>query len=106
VAGSYAADDVLGVAGRFRKPVHKHCCRLAAEVSFAKASEHLHAMLSVSIAPETVRTLVESHGKAMATFQPKDAATATAFRQADGDVELATAAGKVHRRCGSRSTTC
>ena len=45
--GAYAADAVLGLAGRFSRTVRKHCCRLAADVSFAKASEHLREMLAV-----------------------------------------------------------
>jgi hypothetical protein len=97
-AGAYAADAVLGLEGRFSKTVHKHCCRLAADVSFAKASEHLRALLDVRLAPETLRTLVEAHGKAMAAFQPADEVTAQAFRQAQGAVEFAVDAGKVHTR--------
>jgi hypothetical protein len=97
-AGSYAADEVLGLDGRFSKTLQKHCCRLAADVSFAKASEHLDEMHGVKIAPETERTMVESHGRAMATFQPKDEATAAAFREAPGEVEFATDAGKVNTR--------
>ena len=89
---------MLGLDGRFSRTVQKHCCRLAADVSFAKASEHLDEMLGVTIAPETVRTLVEAHGQAMARFQPKDEATAAAFRQAEGEVEFATDAGKVNTR--------
>jgi hypothetical protein len=98
VAGSYAADDVLGVDGRFSKTVQKHGCRLAADGSFDKASEHLDAMLGVLIAAETLRKLVQAHGQAMARFQPQDEATATAFRQAAGAVEFATDAGKVNTR--------
>lgn len=96
--GAYAADDVLGLAGRFSKTVQKHACRLAADLSFARASEHLRAMLGVDVAPETLRTLVESHGKAMAQFQPHDEATAEAFRRAKGEVEFAVDAGKVNTR--------
>jgi hypothetical protein len=96
--GAYAADAILGLEGRFSKTVHKHCCRLAADVSFAKASEHLHALLDVRLAPETLRTLVEAHGKAMAAFQPRDEQTAQAFRQAKGAVEFAVDAGKVNTR--------
>ena len=97
-AGSYAADGVLGLGGRFSQTVQKHCCRLAADVSFAKASEHLGEMPGVKVAPETVRTLAESHGRAMARFQPTDEASAARFRQAEGDVEFATDAGKVNTR--------
>ena len=97
-AGAYAADDVLGLGGRFSKAVQKHCCRLAADVSFAAASEHLREMLGVRLAPETARALVQGHGRAMAAFQPRDETTARAFRQAGGEVEFAVDAGKVNTR--------
>lgn len=96
--GAYAADALIGLDQRVSKVVQKHCCRLAADVSFAKASEHLREMLGVRLAPETVRARVGSHGKAMASFQPKDDATAQTFAQAQGEVELAVDAGKVNTR--------
>ncbi len=98
VAGNYAADAVLGIDWRFSRVVQKHACRLAADVSFAKTSEHLAAMLNVRVAAETVRTLVAGHGRAMAAFQPTDAATGQAFRAAAGEVEFAVDAGKVNTR--------
>jgi hypothetical protein len=89
---------VIGLTGRYSKVVRKHACRLAADVSFAKAGEHLREMLGVRLAPETVRSMVESHGRAMAAFQPKDGATARLFRAAPGGVEFAVDAGKVNTR--------
>jgi hypothetical protein len=98
-AGSYAADALLGVEGeRFSRTVQKHCCRLGAETSFASTSEHLHEMLGVEVCPETVRQMVEGHGKAMATFQARDTVSARAFAQAEGEVEFAVDAGKVNTR--------
>ncbi|HEX4608073.1 MAG TPA: hypothetical protein VH092_07700 [Urbifossiella sp.] len=88
------------MTGRYSTVLQKHACRLAADVSFVKASEHLREMLGVRVAPETVRVLVESHGRAMATFQPTDGATATRFQGAKGEVEVAIDAGKVHTREG------
>lgn len=96
--GAYAADAVLGVSQRFSRVVQRHGCRLAADVSFAKSSEHLREMLGVRLAPDTLRVLVESHGQTMAAFQPKDDATARTFRRAEGEVELAVDAGKVNTR--------
>ena len=96
--GGYAADEVIGLSGRCSRVVQKHGCRLAADVSFAKASEHLREMLGVRLSPETVRGIAECHGKAMAKFQPKDEATAKAFRAAKGEVEFAVDAGKVNTR--------
>jgi hypothetical protein len=89
---------VLGLNHRFSRVVQRHCCRLAADVSFAKSAEHLQAMLGVSMAPETVRTVVQTHGRAMATFQPRDEVSAAAFRKAAGAVEFAVDAGKVNTR--------
>jgi len=97
-AGSYAIDALLGIEGRYSKIVQKHCCRLAADTSFAATSEHLHEMLGVRICPETVRTTVEGHGKAMARFQPNDEQTAQEFAQAAGAVEFAVDAAKVQTR--------
>ncbi len=98
-AGSYAADEVLGIAGqRYTKAVQKHGCRLAAETSFASTSELLQEMLGVDLCPETVRTLAEGHGQRMARFQAEDMVSARAFQQAAGDVEFTTDAGKVNTR--------
>jgi hypothetical protein len=96
--GSYAADAMLGLNGRFSRVVQKHTCRLAADVSFAKTHEHVRELLGVSIATETARTLVERHASAMASFQPKDEATAKSFQAAKGEVEFAVDAGKVNTR--------
>lgn len=97
-AGAYAVDEVLGLDGRLSRTLQKHACRLTADVSFAAAGEHVQALLGVHVSVETLRTLSERHGKAMARFQPHDEATAAAFRAAQGAVEFAVDAGKVHTR--------
>ena len=85
---------LLGVEGmRYTKTVQKHCCRLAAEMSFATTSENMHEMLGVDLCPETVRTMVEGHGQKMARFQAEDTASATAFQAAEGR-------GRIHDRRG------
>jgi len=97
--GSYAADEVLGIEGkRTTKTVQKHCCRLAAEMSFALTCENMKEMLGVELSPETVRTMVEGRGKEMARFQAEDTASETAFQKAAGEVEFTTDAGKVNTR--------
>lgn len=97
--GSYAADGLLGVEGeRYSKTVQKHCCRLAAQMSFATTSENLHELLGVDLCPETVRKVVEGHGQKMARFQAEDTASAAAFHAAKGEVEFTTDAGKVNTR--------
>lgn len=97
--GSYAADSVLGIEGlRYTKTVQKHCCRLAADASFASTSEHMHEMMSVDLCPETVRLMVEGRGKDMARFQAADSVSEQAFQEAAGEVEFTTDAGKVNTR--------
>jgi hypothetical protein len=97
--GAYAADEVLGIAGqRYTRTVQRHCCRLAAETSFASTSKLLQELSGADLCPETVRTMVEGHGKAMARFQAKDAASDEVFRQAAGEVEFTTDAGKINTR--------
>lgn len=97
--GSYAADEVLGVEGqRYSKTVRKHCCRLAAHTSFASASGLMREMSGADLCPETLRKMVEGHGRAMARFQDEDAASEKAFGEATGEVEFTTDAGKVNTR--------
>jgi hypothetical protein len=97
--GSYAADALLGVEGqRYTKTLQKHSCRLAAATGFAPASQLLHELLGADLCPETVRTLVEGHGRQMARFQAEDTASEQAFGQAAGAVEFTTDAGKVNTR--------
>jgi Uncharacterised protein family (UPF0236) len=97
--GSYAADVLLGIEGkRSTKTVQKHACQLAAELSFAGTSETLHDLLGVELCPETVRKLVEGHGKQMARFQAQDTVSEQAFQKAAGAVEFTTDAGKVNTR--------
>ena len=97
--GSYAADALLGIEGeRSTTTVQKHCCKLAADLSFAGTSETMHDMLGVELAPETVRKMVEGHGKQMARFQKEDTASEKAFQEAAGEVEFTTDAGKVNTR--------
>jgi hypothetical protein len=97
--GGYAADVLLGVEGeRYTKTVQKHCCRLAADLSFALTSENMREMLGVNLVPDTVRTMVEGHGKAMARFQETDTASEKVFQEAKGEVEFTIDAGKVNTR--------
>jgi hypothetical protein len=97
--GSYAADALLGAEGkRFTTTVQKHCCKLAADRSFASTSEVLDELLGVELCPETVRKLAQGHGKQMTRFQASDAASEKAFQEASGEVEFTTDAGKVNTR--------
>lgn len=96
--GSYAADEPAGIDNYLTVPLQKHVCRLTADVAFAKAAEHLAAILDVPLSPETLRKVSHGHGRAMARHQPKDAKGAEGFREAPGAVEFTVDAGKVNTR--------
>ena len=99
LAGSYAVDALLGVEGaRATKIVQKHACRFAAKESFAETSADLDETFGVKLCPETIRKMVHGHGQAMARFQAADTASEEQFRQAAGEVEFTTDAGKVNTR--------
>lgn len=71
---------------------------MAAGLSFASTSETLSELLGVDVCPETVRQVVQGHGRRMARFQREDPTSEEAFRQAPGEVEFTTDAGKVNTR--------
>ena len=76
----------------------EHACRLAADVSFARAGEHLAALLGVGVAAETIRTSCERTAAAVARWQASETTSAAAFHAAAGGWEFAVDAGKVNTR--------
>ena len=54
-AVGYGVDEVLGVDGHYPRALQQHLSRLAADVSFAKAQEHLTALLPVNLSKEALR---------------------------------------------------
>jgi len=54
-AVGYGVDEVLGVDGHYTRALQQHLSRLAADVSFAKAQEHLTALLPVNLSKEALR---------------------------------------------------
>jgi hypothetical protein len=92
-------DALLGVEGEHTtKIVQKHGCRFAAKESFAETSNDLFETFGVKLCPETIRIMVEGHGKKMARFEAEDTASEEQFRNASGEVEFTTDAGKVNTR--------
>ncbi len=87
---------MLGLDGHYTRALQQHVSRLAADVSFAKAREHLMAMLPVTLSKEALRRECHRHGQRMAEWQPQETATPAAFAAAAGEVEFSTDAGKVN----------
>lgn len=92
----YGVDAVLGLEGCYTRTLQQHLSRLAADVSFAKAREHLTALLGVTVSKEALRQECHRHGRQMAQWQTTETHTPELFAKAAGDVEFTTDAGKVN----------
>lgn len=92
----YGADAVLGLDGSYTRTLQQHLSRLAADVSFAKAREHLAALLRVKVSKEALRQECHRHGRQLAQWQTTETHTPQTFAAAVGDVEFTTDAAKVN----------
>ena len=92
----YGVDAVLGLDGSYTRTLQQHLSRLAADVSFAKAREHLEALLGVAVSKEALRQECHRHGRRLARWQTTETQTPSTFAAASGEVEFATDAGKVN----------
>lgn len=88
----------LGLDGGLSPRLQRKACRLAADLSFATAREHLRELLGVSPAAETLRVYCERQAGRVARWQGRETASAEGFRRAEGGWEFAVDAGKVNTR--------
>ena len=96
--GGYHADAVLGLDGGLSPRLQRKACRLAADMSFDRAGEHLRELLGVSPASETLRAYCERQAARVARWQGQEEASAEGFRKAEGGWEFTVDAGKVNTR--------
>ncbi len=96
--GGYLVDAVLGLDGGLSPRLQTKACRLAADVSFAVAAEHLKELLGVTPAVETLRTYCERQAGRIAHWQASETGSAEAFHAAEGGWEFTIDAGKVNTR--------
>lgn len=87
---------MLGLDGGLSPRLQRKACRLAADVSFATAAEHLGELLGVSPVAETIRVACERQAGRIARWQGQETASAEGFRRAEGGYEFAVDAGKVN----------
>ncbi len=96
--GGYHADAVLGLDGGLSPRLQRKACRLAADLAFARAREHLIKLLGVSPAAETLRAYCERQAGRVARWQGTETASARGFAKAEGAWEFTVDAGKVNTR--------
>ena len=91
-AVGYGVDEVLGVDGHYPRALQQHLSRLAADVSFAKAQEHLTALLPVNLSKEALRRedAAEALGKLGPAAKPAVEALMECFKDENDNVRQAS----------------
>lgn len=99
--GDFGADRVLGVDGYVTRGACRMACLLGVQQSFVKAQVALREVAGWNLDDNTLRHLCHATA-ADATARRAERATAAAFAQVDGDLELQIDAGKVNTQDGWR----
>jgi hypothetical protein len=99
--GDFGADRVLGLEGYVTAGACRMACLLGVQQSFAKAERALAEVAGWDLDDNTIRRLCHATA-ADASVRRQQRATAEAFAEASGDVELHVDAGKVNTREGWR----
>ncbi|MCI0353608.1 MAG: hypothetical protein L0099_01020 [Acidobacteria bacterium] len=98
VPRGYGVDELLRLDGHYTRALQQQLCRLCADVSFAKAREHLEALRGVALSKEAVRQACHQQGRRLAQWQTTEESTPQAFAAAAGQLEFTVDAGNVNTR--------
>jgi len=99
--GDFGADRILGVEGYVTRGACRMACLLGVQQSFTRAQRALAEVAGWDLDDNTIRRLC--HATAAAASDTREQrATAQAFAQAEGDLELQIDAGKVNTQGGWR----
>lgn len=99
--GEFGADRLLGIDGYVTAGACRMACLLGVQQSFAKAQLALAEVAGWALDDNTIRRLCHAVA-AQAAGRRDERATAAAFAQAAGDLELQIDAGKVNTASGWR----
>ena len=100
--GGYAADDRLGINGRFSTGAERLACLAAASWSFDISSQRLEEFCGIRIADNTIRDVAQRHGAAMNAWQNSRPEACREFREAEGNPEFTTDGTSVNTTDGWR----
>jgi len=101
-AGGYAADDRLGIDGRYSVEVQRLASLAAASWSYDVSSQRLDELCGIRLSENTIREIAQQHGAAMNAWQNSDPQACRAFREADGQTEFSTDGTSVNTTGGWR----
>ena len=88
--GGYAADDRLGVEGRYSTGAERLACLAAASWSYHISSDRLDELCGIRIGENTIREIAQKHGASMKAWQNSEPEACREFRETDGQTEFTT----------------
>ncbi len=100
--GGYAADDRLGIDGRYSVEVQRMASLAAASWSYDISSQRLEELCGLRISENTIREIAQRHAAAMNAWQHSDPEACRPFREATGEMEFTTDGTSVNTTGGWR----
>jgi hypothetical protein len=100
--GAFAADERVGISGRYSPQAQRLICLAGGSWSFDVASERLEELCGLSVSDNTIRELTQEHGAKMLAWQRESFEAVQEFRQASGDIEFTTDGTSVNTTDGWR----
>ncbi len=98
----YAADERLGIQGRYRAGAQRLACLAASSWSYDISSDRLAELCGICIGDNAIREIAQQHGAAMNAWQNSDPQACREFRDAKGDIEFTTDGASVNTTNGWR----
>lgn len=89
-SGGYAADERLGLEGRYSPNAQRLICLAAGSWSYDVASAHLEELCGLKISDTTIRECAQEHGALANAWLREEPQGVKDFREATGDVEFTT----------------
>lgn len=100
--GTFAADERVGISGRYSPQSQRLICLAGASWSFDVASERLEEFCGLRVSDNTIRDVSQRHGANMLAWQRENFEAVKDFREATGEIEFTTDGTSVNTTSGWR----
>ena len=100
--GTFAADERVGISGRYSPQSQRLICLAGASWSFDVASERLEEFCGLQVSDNTIRDVSQQHGANMLAWQRENYEAVKDFREATGEIEFTTDGTSVKTTSGWR----
>lgn len=87
---AHPLDERLGIDGLLSPHAQRLCCLLGAGHSFEHSARLLREVAGLCVCDNTVRTICDTHGRTMRTWQREAPEAARPFCEAQGEIEFQT----------------